>query len=61
MTVYIDETHRERLRELVAGTSPRPKLGGMVEHLIDQELGRRANADEALKSRGLDKKRRRAS
>ena len=44
VTVYISTQHRERLKALVEATSPKPKLGGMVEHLID----------EALKSRGID-------
>ena len=49
VTVYIDETHRERLGVLVSQTSPKPKLGGMVEHLIDQELERKCIDPKTLK------------
>lgn len=57
--VYIDKPHMEKLESLIDATEPRPSKGSMVEHLIDK--AEREIADEALKSRGLDKKRRKAS
>lgn len=47
-TVYISARHRGRLKALVEHVKPKPKLGGMVEYLIDEALRARGISPETL-------------